>query len=221
MLWNERLSHGHGNRDCFMSATIEIVDPLPTCSPHLMPFNIVYNGPAPIETYFRPKTAPKPTFGKTAQDTEEESDVQMKVEPDRYVAAFRGRIVQGTTVELPTGYSGILLKAPEEGKADKKVAANKPAPMSKSSRRATRNSRRTIDVDEDEIQEPDVGEEAVPEDEELPTRTLTLSSKFSSFVLWNPDIPVDEGKDEYLRSLSEWTNLAAEVRFINFCISCT
>ncbi|KAH9971005.1 hypothetical protein BGW80DRAFT_1325058, partial [Lactifluus volemus] len=35
--------------------------------------------------------------------------------------------------------------------------------------------------------------------------------RFDSFVLWHPDNPVDEGKDEYLRSLSEWVNIAAEV----------
>jgi hypothetical protein len=42
-------------------------------------------------------------------------------------------------------------------------------------------------------------------------RRLTPVSRFSSLTVWSPDIPVDEGKDEYLRSLTEWTKLAAEI----------
>ena len=38
-----------------------------------------------------------------------------------------------------------------------------------------------------------------------------LTVPFSSFVLWNPDFPVDLLRDEYLRSLTEWTKLAEEV----------
>jgi hypothetical protein len=36
------------------------------------------------------------------------------------------------------------------------------------------------------------------------TRYLEPISKFSSFILWNPDIlvPVDENRDEYLQALS-------------------
>jgi ribonuclease H2 subunit C len=48
--------------------------------------------------------------------------------------------------------------------------------------------------------------------DERPVRLLKPAARFDSFVLWHPDIPVDEGKDEYLRSLSEWVNIAAEVR---------
>lgn len=38
-----------------------------------------------------------------------------------------------------------------------------------------------------------------------PVRTLQATGTFSSFVLWNLDIPMDESRDEYLRSLTEWT----------------
>lgn len=41
-------------------------DPLPVCTPYLMPFHIDYSGPAPISTYFRVKPAPPPGYlGKT------------------------------------------------------------------------------------------------------------------------------------------------------------
>jgi len=57
----------------------------------------------------------------------------------------------------------------------------------------------------------DSGEGADAEEEEAPTCTLALASTFSSFVVWNPDIPVDEGRDEYIRSLNEWIKLSAMV----------
>ena len=57
----------------------------------------------------------------------------------------------------------------------------------------------------------DVDADGQGEEEEAPTRTLTLASTFSSFVVWNPDIPVDEGRDEYIRSLNEWIKLSAMV----------
>ena len=48
-------------------------------------------------------------------------------------------------------------------------------------------------------------------EDEVHVRTLKPTSTFSSFVLWNADRPVDENKDEYLRSLTEWTKLSAVV----------
>ncbi len=54
----------------------------------------------------------------------------------------------------------------------------------------------------------------LPPEEEHPVRVLKPSARFDSFVLWHPDIPVDEEMDECLRSLSEWVNIASEVRVI-------
>ena len=42
-------------------------------------------------------------------------------------------------------------------------------------------------------------------------RQLIPTPTFLPFTIWSPDIPVDEGKDEYIRCLIEWTKLAAEV----------
>jgi hypothetical protein len=51
-------------------------------------------------------------------------------------------------------------------------------------------------------------------------RILAPSATFNSFVLWNADIPVNEGRDEYMRCLTEWTQLAAVVRvcFLAFLV---
>jgi len=40
-----------------------------------------------------------------------------------------------------------------------------------------------------------------------------VAGKFQRFTLWHPDIPVDEARDEYVRSLKEWVALASEVCF--------
>jgi len=49
------------------------------------------------------------------------------------------------------------------------------------------------------------------------TRTLQPTSRFSSFMLWHPDIPVDEGRDEYYGALNEWVAIAHAVSS-PFCV---
>ena len=117
----------------------------------------------------------------------------------RFISSFRGRTVHGVEVSLPKGYAGIVLR----GDANDRTHPH-PSTGGKSKRRPVRNSRRM--PTEEEL------DEMLPEDEEKPpVRVLKPTARFDSFVLWHPDIPVDEGRDEYLRSLSEWTNIASEV----------
>ncbi|KDQ61812.1 hypothetical protein JAAARDRAFT_76740 [Jaapia argillacea MUCL 33604] len=119
----------------------------------------------------------------------------------RFTAAFRGRTVHGLTIDLPEGYGGIVLQSPDTkvDKDDKRKDAN-------GSEKPRRSARR-MEVDEED------GLDDIHEDSaSVPVRTLELTGTFSSFVLWHPDIPVDDGKDEYVRALTEWTSLAAEVR---------
>jgi hypothetical protein len=68
-----------------------------------------------------------------------------------------------------------------------------------------------METDEDNTMDP--GRGGVPINaSHTEIQTLIPVSRFSSLTVWSPDIPVDEGKDEYIRSLTEWTKLAAEVR---------
>ncbi|PCH44520.1 hypothetical protein WOLCODRAFT_105260 [Wolfiporia cocos MD-104 SS10] len=130
----------------------------------------------------------------------------------RFIAAFRGRTVQGLEVALPKGYTGLVLHTPEEDAKPKRGHGVRRDDGEVRAQTRTRNTRRSapvIDVDaqaDDEHMAVD-GDE----DEEAPARVLRPAATFSSFVLWNQDIPVDEGRDEYLRTLSEWTRLAAEI----------
>lgn len=137
----------------------------------------------------------------------------------RFISSFRGRTIQGLKVQLPPGYVGVVLKA--DGKLDETSKASGKATDGKKGKavktkvkgRSTRNSARVIDVDAEEENNMDntmsVDEQSIDPGN---IRTLVPVSQFSSFVLWHADHPVDEGRDEYFRSLTEWTRLAHEVR---------
>jgi ribonuclease H2 subunit C len=122
----------------------------------------------------------------------------------RFISSFRGRTVHGVEVTLPKGYVGIVLRGDVNDHDHPR-----PSTASKTKRRRpARGSRRKL-TEEEEL------DEILPEEDDedgLPVRVLKPTAKFDSFVLWHPDNPVDEGKDEYLRSLSEWTSMASEVR---------
>jgi hypothetical protein len=132
-----------------------------------------------------------------------------------FIAAFRGRRVHGRTVDLPQGYGGIVLSAPSSDakKQDSNTGTVKTMTQTRSKSRATRNSSRQIETDEDNAVDAD------HDGSRVEIRRLTPVSTFSSLTVWSPDILVDEGKDEYLRSLTEWTKLAAEVRFHIYSVS--
>ncbi|KAG2754892.1 hypothetical protein P692DRAFT_20861920 [Suillus brevipes Sb2] len=124
-----------------------------------------------------------------------------------FIAAFRGRQVHGRTVDLPQGYGGIVLSEPsgDAKSQDSHTGTVKTMTQTRSKGRATRNSSRQMETDEENAADAD------HDGSRVEIRRLTLVSTFSSLTVWSPDIPVDEGRDEYLRSLTEWTKLAAEI----------
>ncbi|KZV81720.1 ribonuclease H1 small subunit, partial [Exidia glandulosa HHB12029] len=196
--------------------------PLPDASPSLMPFHIAHTGPAPLSTYFRVKTTP-------AGVAEDGTPTR-----ERHVASFRGRTVEGTRVALPEGYVGLVLQSDAQASTltASSHARRPPSPtkpkkaFTKSKGRKTRSS--TVRDEPEPEPEP---VEAMPDamdldaplpadeaslDVEIPadavaTRQLTPAGKFDSFLVWGADYAVDEGFDDYIRSLKEWTSLAAEV----------
>lgn len=195
-----------------------------------MPFHIDHDGPAPISTYFLvdagKEDVAKPPPPASAEDVEMEQAVESTdtnvpseaAEPPadsslarhvtdattRFVATFRGRTMQGLKVDLPCDYSGIIMAgegAPAPGRVGALKSKIQRVVKAKRGSRVTRRATR----DEEELdgdEEPENGQNS---------RTLIPTTQFSSFVLWHPDIPVDPGRDEYLRSLTEWIRLADEV----------
>lgn len=147
---------------------------------------------------------------------------------DRFVAAFRGRQMYGQAVGIPDGYGGLVLRAPfyphgkrtEDAIGSSKPLSQKARPRSKA-RMMTRRSKRAPADDttygpgegDDEDSTPDSGIDPL-----LVTRKLIPCSTFTSFMLWAPDRPLDEGQDEYVGALVEWTRLAAEVGSFKYCL---
>jgi Ribonuclease H2 non-catalytic subunit (Ylr154p-like) len=121
--------------------------------------------------------------------------------------------MQGISVNLPDGYSGIVLKNEKMGNNQdtippKRLASTKA--KRQNSRRATRTS---AHVNADVIEEDGsiIMEGERMDDHNDVIQTLHPTAKFSSFTLWNADVDVDAGRDEYLRALSEYQQLSAEV----------
>ncbi|CAL1714372.1 unnamed protein product [Somion occarium] len=202
---------------------------LKSCTPHLMPFHIAYSGPAPVNTYFRPQPIAPPSFGFTpttlseSQDTIVDTNSQQDasnasssssltlngdatppVENGKhFVAAFRGRTVHGLEIDLPEGYTGLVLRAP---------SANAPPPPSRTKREANkRSTRRARQAAMEEEEEDDDMDGNVMEQDTQPERMLTPAYTFDKLTIWHPDIPMDTSRDEYFRALSEWTKLGAVV----------
>lgn len=130
----------------------------------------------------------------------------------RFVAAFRGRKMQGVVVEVPEGFRGVVLGSADAaegaaggvGRGRAEPAVPKGAGEKKGGR-ATRQSTRGKKDEDDASDGGDVTADAGA------GRTLRATSKFSAFTLWSADVDVDAGSDEYLRSLSEYQRLSAEV----------
>ncbi|KAJ7230605.1 ribonuclease H2, subunit C [Mycena pura] len=222
---------------------ISSLDSLPNAVPNLMPFHVDHNGPAPISTYFLVEAAsehiaqPPPALPAVVgpadeplptecQDSLSETVADPPVLPKtsfsrrvtdattRFIATFRGRTVHGLKVQLPPGYTGVVMagggaprSAHAAGESNAKAKAQRAAKAKPKSRgnRTTRSVARADEEDEMDIDgdEKDRGVGC--------TRALLPAARFSSFVLWHPDMPVDPGRDEYARTLTEWIRLANEV----------
>lgn len=180
--------------------------------PHLMPFHVAHTGPAPVTTYFRPRAALSGTPGAPSVAVSPEANSAIAedtshaetplnaaavnpAEPPRQTATFRGRALHSLPVTLPEGYTGLILQG---GTAAALPNKSKSAPRSRSRRRT---------ADEDVDMQPN----AVDEDTHEKRDVLNATGQFDSITLWHPDIPADEGRDEYVRSLREWVAVAAEV----------
>ncbi|KAL0574080.1 hypothetical protein V5O48_007865 [Marasmius crinis-equi] len=147
--------------------------------------------------------------------------------PNRYTSTFRGRTIHGLAVDVPEGYTGVMLRTEgvtvEQKQKQRQMKEKEKLKAAAAKRRAkgkvqeggrrTRNSRRAepeevMDVDEEDEEEDEEKAAQEEEQEEERTRNLVPASQFSSFVLWHPDIPVDTGKDEYYGTISEWMKIA-------------
>jgi len=214
------------------------------CTPNLMPFSINYTGPAPVSTYLRILPASDRVGAPKEQDASANTAADaLASEPDastsstasasnnpaplplplpsastraaRFVSRFRGRAIQGVSVAMPAGYSGVVLTSDGTSAIQPRTLKTKiKERIKKVSGRATRSSHATSIDSQDEDMD---SEDEIKDVKQDPVKTLTVVSQFNSFVLWNPDIPVDEGRDDYMRSLNEWIRISEVVRSLIPC----
>ena len=137
------------------------------------------------------------------EETQGRVDVQKEAE--HFIAAFRGRTVRGLKVSPPEGYTGLIFNCTDNASAKGSLSSSREdaRDMKASGRRSTRHA-----VTE-KLEESEEARDAL--EDSVPVRTIQPTATFSSFTLWNPDIPVDEGRDEYIRAMNEWTKLASVV----------
>jgi hypothetical protein len=203
--------------------------PLPTCNPNLMPFHIKYTGPAAVSMFFHvEKTKTEEGEGvKGEEKVKEQNDmkeseanpihtqtqtqeptsstpppVSLKENPSmskkdadtRFISSFRGRTIHGLSMDVPTGYTGLLLHGDPQPTTVSHVD------------RVLRHPNDSVDDNDLEMDE-----------QEIPLRKLIPQSTFSSITLWHADRAVDETRDEYYRTLTEWMALSHEV-CVKWCI---
>lgn len=144
---------------------------LPECVANLMPFNIDYDGPAPIDSFLVLRTAPP-------------SDNEKEERSQSYISAFRGRAIQSTPLPLPAGYTAKLITvsqvAPEASTssasrssnevvaaiAEKFEAKEREAKRQRLAKPPQRQQRFSMDSDDDEgngEEEDGFSQEASPE----------------------------------------------------------
>ena len=112
----------------------------------------------------------------------------------RFISSFRGRTIHGLNVDVPTGYTGLLLHADDD----------EDDPSSQSTTHVDR--RRVLNTPYDDDNDD------FDMDQETPLlRKLIPQSTFSSITLWHSDRAVDETRDDYYRTLTEWMTLSHEV----------
>jgi len=139
-------------------------------------------GDAPVAD-IKGKSRAKPTgkAGSTGTKEKGREEQQSKKAPPR-----RGRLTRSATLSKPEAIAVEEVAAQEA--EDEIMADTIPTPG-----------------DDDD----GVAGEKVPN--EHPIRRLIPHAQFSSFTLWHQDRPVDKGRDEYCRTLTEWIALSHEV----------
>lgn len=179
---------------------------LPSLQPNLLPVNIPWDGPAPVSQYFlvQPVIDPDeaarslPTPVSENGDSNEEGNLEALLPKlslkKRFIAAFRGRKMQGLEVNLPVGMTGLVLRPAD--------------PMTRERiERTIQRRRKEMIVDDDMGEEGNVDELSGSGEK----RYLEPIAKFSSFIHWNPDVRVDETRDEYIQGLTQWRRICSKV----------
>lgn len=217
---------------------------LPDTTPNLLPLHIAYSGPAPISTYFLVKKATQAADTTVAGLKRVFTaafrgrvlhGLDVPLPPGYAGLSVRTDQTESAPVASTSSLKPSALKRrrTRDGSPTKERKRAKDAAPTRLGMRRTRSAAKLADVQEAEsMEEPDMYammSEVVEEGDEqadqvmvesgaagdvLATRFMTPVGRFDSILIWNPDMPIDEGRDEYIRAMDEWTRLADVVRLI-------
>lgn len=207
--------------------------------PNLMPFHIDYTGSAPISTYFLAKEMPPDTTTTNTPlgSIKRAFSAAFRGRVMHGVSVMLPKGYSGLALHIDSNgrSSSEAIKVNNSSKRARNGSPNKSKKRVKESLVASsRSQRRTRSVRaqdelEDNAMETEDGSyammsEVIVEDqaaqhhtqmtvESAPTsRFMTPVGAFNSINVWHQDMPLDEGRDEYIRALDEWTRLAQVVR---------
>lgn len=211
--------------------------------PNLMPFHIDYTGPAPISTYFLAKeSSPMTTSTTPLGSIKRVFSAAFRGRVIHGISTMLPRGYSGLALHIDYN-GGSSSAASQSNKSSKRARDGSPTKSKKRAKdslaTSSKNQRRTRsahakDEPEDNAMETEEGSyammsEVIVEDhavqhhtpmtaESVPTlRFMTPVGAFDSINVWHQDMPLDEGRDEYIRALDEWTRLAQVVRPRSTC----
>lgn len=144
-----------------------------------------------------------------------ELPVTRRVKPKRVMQKF-SMDSDSEDEEAAADDEGVVLQETVEKKEEMVVKEDTSMVIGSSTTTTTTTITNISNLDVESLQ-PDIAPE-VDQDHHLDfellqpappifSRTLLPTASFSSLTIWNPDGPLDEGKDEYCRTLGEWMSL--------------
>ena len=210
-------------RSVHLQTTTAHIKDAPKVCAHIMPFSIDYTGPAPVHTYF----VLHPAQGSGAHETTDPCQTFDDETSTIAVSSFRGRNIHGVRQKLPFGYelgfsrmSREVIKTPSYPSQRSNMTSFSSQPMPKAPKKFSLD-----DDDDDTFAENDCAgdhyQAPLPseslfrenvDDEDQPASIHCLNPVYyagTSFWIWGPDGPVDQGGDPYMRTWNEWIQVVS------------
>jgi ribonuclease H2 subunit C len=151
----------------------------PKFTPNILPCSIKHSGPIPIA----------PRHWNPTPSTPPPNPPDSNASRAPQIVHFRGRKLQGRTIQLPVGYTGVVAR--------------------KTERVVLPEVRGRGREDEDEEVDEDVDEERSGE-MLVETKVMEMVGTFEEVCVWGHE-KVPEGEDVYVKGIEEWIGFAEKV----------
>lgn len=211
-------------RSVHLQTTTAHIKDAPKVSAHIMPFSINYNGSAPVHTYFVLHPAQDSGAHVTADPCKTFNDETCTAA----ISSFRGRHIHGVRQKLPFGYElGFFRMSREVMKSPSNPSQRSNMTGLLSQRMPKVPKKFSLDDDDDDnfadddctgdhyqtlLPSESLFSENVDDEDSEPASIHSLNPVYhagTSFWIWGPDGPLDQGGDPYMRTWNEWIQVVA------------